>query len=226
MIDTGLTRRVLIAESEPALAAALRKSLYGCELTTIWIADASEILPILKSESPELLILDVALLEHGNPPLLRELRRLPCLQRCILTARLNELEHLRELDFTADDILRKPFNPREVLARVKALLRRDDCSSSYVSRFLLDEERLRAAFDGKPLDLTPVEFRLLRTLASAPGRIFSLPQLHRGLYADQRIVTKPCIAAHVKNLRRKLLAAHPGYTLIETIYGVGYKLHK
>jgi len=116
----------------------------------------------------------------------------------------------------------KPFSARELVARVKAILRRGRMAVG--SSLALDEERHRATLDGRLLDLTPVEFRLLRTLAGAPGRVFSRDKLLEHLYADHRVVTDRTVDAHVKNLRRKLEEARPGHEMVFSIYGVGYKL--
>jgi two-component system response regulator BaeR len=114
---------------------------------------------------------------------------------------------------------------RELVARVKALLRRPRIGSSLKnSSLLIDEASHKASLDGKELELTPVEFRLLAALAAAPGRVFSRDGLLEKLYADHRVVTDRTVDAHVKNLRRKLEAIRPGADLVRSIYGVGYRL--
>ena len=115
----------------------------------------------------------------------------------------------------------KPFSPCELVARVRAILRRRRTPSTAL---LIDEERHVAELDGKPLDLTPVEFRLLRALAASPGRVFPRERLLERLYEDHRVVTDRTVDAHVKNLRRKLEEVRPGEELVRSIYGVGYKL--
>jgi two-component system response regulator BaeR len=113
-----------------------------------------------------------------------------------------------------------------VVARVKAILRRTQRADAVpaATGLVIDEDRYVARYDGQMLDLTPVEFRLLKTLAAAPGRVFSRDQLLDNLYTDHRVVTDRTVDSHIKNLRRKLDAASPQQELIRSIYGVGYKL--
>ncbi|MBL8268023.1 winged helix-turn-helix domain-containing protein, partial [Steroidobacter sp.] len=125
-----------------------------------------------------------------------------------------------------DDYICKPFSPREVVARVKAILRRAPQAQAVAqidSRLSIDETQFLATLNGQTLDLTPVEFRLLKALSASPGRVFSRQQLLNTLYEDHRVVTDRTVDSHVKNLRRKLQLAHPGDELIESIYGVGYR---
>jgi two-component system response regulator BaeR len=138
-----------------------------------------------------------------------------------VTAKVEEIDRLIGLDLGADDYVCKPFSVRELVARVRAILRRRRAPSSAL---VIDDERHVAALDGRALDLTPVEFRLLRTLASTPGRVFARERLLERLYEDHRVVTDRTVDAHVKNLRRKLEEIRPGEELVRSIYGVGYKL--
>jgi two-component system response regulator BaeR len=140
----------------------------------------------------------------------------------MVTARVEEIDRLVGLDLGADDYVCKPFSARELVARVKAILRRGRIPIT--TSLVLDEQRHSATLDGRALDLTPVEFRLLAALASAPGRVFPRERLLERLYADHRVVTDRTVDTHVKNLRRKLEEARPGEDLVRSIYGVGYKL--
>jgi two-component system response regulator BaeR len=144
----------------------------------------------------------------------------------MVTARVEEIDRLLGLEIGADDYICKPFSPREVVARVRAILRRMQrhADSPALPGLTIDEQQYRAAFNGEELDLTPVEFRLLKTLAAAPGRVFSRQQLLDNLYADHRVVTDRTVDSHIKNLRRKLQEASPEQELIHSISGVGYKL--
>jgi two-component system response regulator BaeR len=139
----------------------------------------------------------------------------------MVTAKVEEIERLIGLDLGADDYVCKPFSVRELVARVRAILRRRRAPATGL---LLNEEKHLAQLDGRGLDLTPVEFRLLATLAASPGRVFSRAKLLERLYEDHRVVTDRTVDAHIKNLRRKLEAARPGEELVRSIYGVGYKL--
>jgi two-component system response regulator BaeR len=142
----------------------------------------------------------------------------------MVTARVEEVDRLIGLEAGADDYLCKPFSVRELVARVKALLRRPRVNAAASAGLVIDEASHRVALDGKDIELTPVEFRLLAALAAVPGRVFSRDGLLEKLYADHRVVTDRTVDAHVKNLRRKLAEIRPGSDLVRSIYGVGYKL--
>jgi two-component system response regulator BaeR len=152
----------------------------------------------------------------------RELRGFTDVPIVMVTARVEEIDRLVGLDLGADDYVCKPFSARELVARVKAILRRGRIPIA--TSLVLDEAHHSASLDGRALDLTPVEFRLLAALASAPGRVFPRERLLERLYADHRVVTDRTVDTHVKNLRRKLEEARPGEDLVRSIYGVGYKL--
>jgi two-component system response regulator BaeR len=140
----------------------------------------------------------------------------------MITARVEEIDRLLGLELGADDYICKPFSPREVVARARAILRRS--ARPAVSGLSVDEARYNASLDGVELDLTPVEFRLLRTLASSPGQVFSRAQLLDRLYTDNRVVTDRAVDSHIKNLRRKLQNVRRDSELIESVYGVGYRI--
>jgi two-component system response regulator BaeR len=217
--------KVLIAEDEPKLAALLGDYLNASGFVASWIADGNAVVSAVKADPPDLIVLDLMLPHRNGLDICRELRTFTTVPLVIVTARVEEIDRLLGLELGADDYICKPFSPREVVARVKAILRRvGQGAANGASGLSIDEERYRAALAGQPLDLTPVEFRLLRTLAAAPGRVFSRMQLLDKLYADHRIVTDRTVDSHIKNLRRKLQQASPDRELIESVYGVGYKL--
>jgi two-component system response regulator BaeR len=139
---------------------------------------------------------------------------------------VEEIDRLLGLELGADDYICKPFSPREVVARVKAVLRRANRSEDEVipSGLQIDTERHIASVNDHQLNLSPVEFALLRHLAEQPGRVFSRDQLMSSIYSDYRIVSDRTVDTHVKNLRRKLTESCPGTELIESVYGVGYRL--
>jgi two-component system, OmpR family, response regulator BaeR len=143
----------------------------------------------------------------------------------MVTARVEEIDRLLGLELGADDYICKPFSPREVVARVKAILRRSpqQVQAQVDSKLSIDEAQFKATLNGQMLDLTPVEFRLLKALSASPGRVFSRQQLLNTLYEDHRVVTDRTVDSHVKNLRRKLQQANPSDEMIESIYGVGYR---
>jgi two-component system, OmpR family, response regulator BaeR len=216
---------ILIVEDEPKLAALLGDYLKASGYASQWIADGREAIPFIRSEPPDLVLLDLMLPGRDGLDICRELRSFSDVPIVMLTARVEEIDRLLGLELGADDYICKPFSPREVVARIKAILRRARSATETISTALkIDDATHRALFNGVALDLTPVEFRLLRTLAATPGRVFSRDRLLDNLYLDHRVVTDRTVDSHIKNLRRKLEQAAPGQDPIRSIYGVGYKL--
>jgi two-component system response regulator BaeR len=138
------------------------------------------------------------------------------------TARVEEIDRLLGLELGADDYICKPYSPREVVARVRAVLRRSSSNTPPLPGLHLDEARYCAEWEGQSVELTAVEFQLLRFLAASPGRISSRQQLMDRIYPDQRSVSDRTIDSHIKKLRRKLLTITAGTELIRSVYGVGY----
>ena len=215
-------KKILIVEDEAKLAALEADYLRAEGFDTDTIADGREVVPSVKRAAPDLILLDLMLPGRDGLEICRELRSFSDVPIVMVTARVEEIDRLIGLDLGADDYVCKPFSARELVARVKAILRRGRVPVA--SGLVLDDERHIAMLDGRALDLTPVEFRLLRALASTPGRVFSRDKLLEHLYADHRVVTDRTVDAHVKNLRRKLEDVRPGQELVRSIYGVGYKL--
>jgi len=215
-------KQILIVEDEAKLAALEADYLRAEGFEPHSIANGLEVVPWVRAHAPDLILLDLMLPGRDGLDICRELRTFSDVPIVMVTARVEEIDRLIGLDLGADDYVCKPFSARELIARVKAILRRG--RMPVATSLALDEERHRATLDGRELDLTPVEFRLLRTLASAPGRVFSRDKLLEHLYADHRVVTDRTVDAHVKNLRRKLEEVRPGQELVHSIYGVGYKL--
>ena len=213
--------KILIVEDEPKLAALLADYLKASGYATHIIANGLEVVPWVRANAPDLILLDLMLPGRDGLDICRELRGSSDVFIVMVTARVEEIDRLVGLDLGADDYVCKPFSARELVARVKAILRR---GRTPISALLLDHEKHLAELDGRKLDLTPVEFRLLGALASAPGRVFAREKLLERLYADHRVVTDRTVDAHVKNLRRKLEEVRPGQDLVRSIYGVGYKL--
>ena len=218
--------RILIVEDEPKLAALVGDYLRAGGYDSSWVADGLEAIPAIKSRQPDLVLLDLMLPGRDGLDICRELRSFSNVPVIMLTARVEEIDRLLGLELGADDYICKPFSPREVVARVKAILRRARGNSEQDSGIALriDEATHSAMFHGVPLELTPVEFRLLKTLAANPGRVFSRDHLLDNLYLDHRVVTDRTVDSHIKNLRRKLQQVAPGQDPIRSIYGVGYKL--
>lgn len=216
---------VLVVEDEPKLAALLRDYLQAAGYPVQCVADGLEVVAAVQVYQPCLVLLDLMLPGRDGLEVCREVRSFSAVPIIMLTARMEESDRLQGLDLGADDYICKPFSPREVVARVKAVLRRAPAQSNNdaVARLVIDHSAHTATFDGVLLDLTRVELRLLDTLASAPGRVFSRDQLLDRLYPDRRIVTDRTVDSHVRNLRRKLAQASAVDDPIQSLYGVGYK---
>ena len=176
----------------------------------------------VRAQVPAAILLDINLPGMDGLSICRELRRFSDVPILMLTARVEELDRLLGLELGADDYICKPFSPREVVARVRAVLRRVNTPAKVrEGAVVLDEERFEARIHGIALTLTPVEFRLLGKLSGQPGRVFSRAQLIGALYADHRVVSDRTVDSHVKNLRRKLVEV--GIDPISAVYGVGYR---
>lgn len=216
---------VLVVEDEPKLAALLRDYLQAAGYPVRCVANGLEVVAAVQVYQPCLVLLDLMLPGRDGLEVCREVRSFSAVPIIMLTARMEESDRLQGLDLGADDYICKPFSPREVVARVKAVLRRAPAQSNNeaVARLVIDHSAHTATFDGVLLDLTRVELRLLDTLASAPGRVFSRDQLLDRLYPDRRIVTDRTVDSHVRNLRRKLAQASAADDPIQSLYGVGYK---
>jgi len=143
----------------------------------------------------------------------------------MVTARVDEIDRLLGLELGADDYICKPFSPREVVARVKAVLRRSEMTASEqpANGLEINEEKFTARWKGADLSLTPVEFALLKMLSTHPGRVFSRDQLMNGMYSDYRVVSDRAVDTHVKNLRKKLYEASGVEDMIRSVYGLGYR---
>jgi two-component system, OmpR family, response regulator BaeR len=217
--------RILLVEDEPKLASLVGDYLQAAGYAWHWVADGRDAVAAAKTEDPDLILLDLMLPGRDGLDICRELRGFSDVPIIMLTARVEEIDRLLGLELGADDYMCKPFSPREVVARVKAILRRARAGTEHNHASLrINEDTHSAVFHGTALELTPVEFRLLKTLAASPGRVFSRDRLLDNLYLDHRVVTDRTVDSHIKNLRRKLEQAAPGQEPIRSIYGVGYKL--
>lgn len=219
-----MSRRILIVEDEPRLAALLSDYIVRAGWLPYIIDNGLEVVGWVREEHPDLVLLDLMLPGKDGMEICRELRSFSELPIIMVTARAEEIDRLLGLELGADDYICKPFSPREVIARVKAVLRRSAGRDAVPPvELVLDESRYLATLHGRKLDLTAVEYQLLRVLAKSPGRIYSRDQLMNKIYSDQRIVEDRTIDSHIKKLRKKLAAAADGCQLIHSVYGVGYK---
>jgi two-component system response regulator BaeR len=220
--------QVLIVEDEPKIARLLEDYLRQSHYETHWIDNGDTVDEWCKNNNPDIVLLDLMLPGKDGLAVCRELRAHSQVPIIMVTARVDEIDRLLGLELGADDYICKPFSPREVVARVKALLRRAEMTRANPTTayrgLTIDDEKFSATVDGHALDLTPVEFRLLALLASQPGRVFSRDQLMNKIYMDGRVVSDRTVDSHVKNLRQKIHDTIGSDDLIRSIYGVGYKL--
>ena len=216
--------KILVVEDEPRLAALLADYLRRAGYEPHCVGDGREVVPRVREQPPDLVLLDLMLPGKDGVEICKEIRSFSSVPIVMVTARVEEIDRLLGLELGADDYICKPFSPREVVARVKAVLRRSGGEPAAESGGLsLDKDRCRAVLHGRDLDLTVVEFELLHFLAEHPGRIFSRAQLMDRIYPDRRIVSDRTIDSHVKKVRRKIEAAAPGEEWIRSVYGAGYK---
>jgi len=219
---------ILIAEDESKIASLLADYLVAAGYETHVVADGADVMASVNSMRPELVLLDIMLPGKDGLEICRELRHNNDVPIIMITAKVEEIDRLIGLESGADDYICKPFSPREVVARVKAILRRarhsTDVAPLFPAGLRLDPGSHSATLDNVPLHLTPVEFRLLHALWSEPGKILSRDTLMDTVYADNRVVTDRTVDTHVKNVRRKIEAIRPGDTSIRSIYGMGYRL--
>ncbi len=213
---------VLVVEDEPKIAALLRDYLVAANYRASVLASGASAVEWVREHGPDAILLDVMLPGVDGLTICRNVRAFSTIPILMITARVEEIDRLLGLELGADDYICKPFSPREVVARVKAVLRRvgADVAAS-PPPIELDDERFEARVRGQALSLTPVEFRLLDKLVTQPGRVFSRQQLMQAAYRDHRVVSDRTVDSHVKNLRRKLV--EHGVDPIASVYGVGYR---
>ena len=215
---------IMIVEDEPSVAGLLQDYLEDAGYRTRTIHNGLQVVSAVKETLPALILLDIMLPGKNGMDLCREIREFSKVPIIMVTARVEEIDRLLGLEIGADDYICKPFSPREVVARVRAVLRRTETASTPLDAgLMLDESRILAQWHGTDLNLTSVEFQLLSILASEPGRIFSRSQLMNRIYSDHRVVSDRTIDSHIKKLRKKIDTAAAGQELIHSVYGVGYK---
>lgn len=220
---------ILVVEDEEDLARILVDYLHHAGYRALAVHDGRQARACLASTAPDLVLLDLMLPGVDGLTLLRELREHPDhpdVPVILVTARVEEVDRLIGLESGADDYICKPYSPREVVARVKAVLRRrlpQATSVSPVTELLtIDAKAWRASYGGRRIDLTPKEFELLNILAARPGLVFSRTQLLDRLQPDNLEVSERAIDSHMKNLRRKLAQAAPAREMIRSVYGIGF----
>jgi len=218
-------RRILIVEDEPDLAEVIRDYLHQANMDADILPDGTHAVDIILCTSPDLVVLDVMLPGKDGLTICKEVRAQSDVPIIMETARVEEIDRLLGLELGADDYLCKPFSPRELVARIKAILRRASASAEDPQpneRLVLDAGKWRATLNEQPLDLTRREFQLLQALHNRPGRVYSRSQLLDLAFPDDAEVIDRTIDSHIKNIRTKMKTAAPGANLIRSVYGVGY----
>jgi two-component system alkaline phosphatase synthesis response regulator PhoP len=221
-------KTILVVDDEPKIATLARDYLEHAGFAVLTAGDGPSALTMIRQRRPDLVVLDLGLPGLDGLDVTRELRRDSSIPIVMLTARDDEVDKLIGLELGADDYLTKPFSPRELVARVRAVLRRADrppdaAETIRAGDVVLDLPRMRAEVGGTAVELTPTEFQVLATLAARPGRIFTRAQLLDALHGVAFETYERAIDSHIKNLRRKIEPdpRRPRYVL--TVYGIGYR---
>ncbi len=218
---------VLVVEDEIKLANLLADYLTADGYAPHKLHHGDEVIDWVKDNQPKAILLDIMLPGKNGIELCKEIRQFSNVPILMVTAKVEEIDRLVGLELGADDYICKPFSPREVLARLKAVLRRAHSAASeqtVLTGLELDEGRLTANCQGLSASLTNVEFHLLKRLAAHPERIFSRENLMENMYSDHRIVNQRTIDSHIKKLRKKLADISQGKDWIQSVYGAGYRL--
>ncbi|HUP54641.1 MAG TPA: response regulator transcription factor [Methylomirabilota bacterium] len=223
-------KTILVVDDEPRIVDLARDYLEHAGFAVRTAADGPSAVAAVERDGPDLVVLDLGLPGLDGLDVTREIRRGSNVPVIMLTARDDELDKLLGLELGADDYLTKPFSPRELVARVRAVLRRADVTATSGSdeliragELVLDLPRMRAELAGRAVDLTPTEFALLAALARQPGRIFTRSQLLDAVHGVAFESYERAIDTHIKNIRRKLEPDPRRPTLVLTVYGVGYR---
>lgn len=214
---------ILIIEDEPKIAQLLQDYLQHSGYSTHWCDTGESGLEWLAEHQASMVLLDLMLPGMDGLAVCKKLRQESDIAIIMITAKVDEVDRLIGLELGADDYICKPFSPREVVARVKALMRRLSPEQQSDTDYTLDENHLTFNYQGQSIELTMVEFALLRSLSERPGHIRNRQQLMDNIYNDNRIVSDRTVDSHIKKVRRKLADAFPDTHFIHSIYGAGYR---
>jgi DNA-binding response OmpR family regulator len=219
---------VLVVEDEIEIARVVRDYLRNAGFEVIVVGDGGSAVASVRSAKPDLLVLDLGLPGRDGLDVAREIRRWSDTPIVMLTARGDETDRIVGLEIGADDYVVKPFSPKELVARVRAVLRRSRTAArgNEVVRagdVEIDTAKMRVSVGGTQVDLTPTEFQLLATLAREPGRVFTRSQLLDAVHGVAIESYERAIDAHVKNIRRKIEPQPGSPRYVVTVHGVGYR---
>ena len=218
-------KHVLIVEDEKKLADVLVQYLEKESFRITHFESGLDVVDWVKDNQPNIILLDLMLPDINGKDLCKEIRQFSSIPIIMVTAMIDEIDRLIGLELGADDYVCKPFSPKEVVARVKAVIRRTEGKyneSKIYETFEVSDETYSIKYKQNKLDLTPVEFRLLKMFLESPGRVFNRDQILDKIFADGRIVLDRTVDTHVKNLRHKLKIASPDHDYIRSVYGIGY----
>ena len=219
--------KVLVVDDAPDIVRLTRDYLEHAGFDVVVARDGNEALRVARQERPDLIVLDLGLPGRDGLDVTRELRRDSNVPIVMLTARTDEADKIVGLELGADDYLTKPFSAKELVARVRAVLRRTNASEHAsqvrVGDVDIDETRMRVTVAGKPVELTATEFQLLLAMARQPGRVFTRSQLLDAIRGEAFEAYERAIDAHVKNIRRKIEPDPRAPRYIQTVFGVGYR---
>jgi len=220
-----MPKRILLVDDEPEILEICRDYLKAAAFDVVTAKDGAQGLVAARREKPDLIVLDWMMPEMDGLDVCRAIRRESDVPIIMLTARVEETDKLIGLELGADDYITKPFSPRELVARVKVVLRRIGSDSAAevirVGEVSLDRAHFEVSIKGREIQLTPTEFEIMATLMSQPGRIFSRNQLLNAAHGVAFESYERAIDSHIRNLRRKL---EPDEFIV-TVHGVGYKFH-
>ncbi len=221
--------QLLVVEDEEQLRRIICDHFTSEGYSTIEAANGEEAISQWEMHHPDLVILDIMLPIKSGMEVLKEIRTIDTTPVIMLTARVEEIDKLLGLEMGADDYITKPFSPRELSARVKAVLRRTNSNLSekhilYFGSLKVDIHRMEAYCNNQLISLTGTEFRILLIFMENPGQVFSRLQILERIYGDMYEGYERTIDTHINNLRRKMEAAYINDIAIKTVYGVGYKL--
>ncbi|WP_037358530.1 response regulator transcription factor [Amycolatopsis orientalis] len=218
---------IVVAEDDPKQAELVRRYLEHEQHTVTVVSTGEAALAHIRAAEPDLLVLDVMLPGMNGLTVCRTIRASSGLPILMLTARSTEDDLLQGLDLGADDYVTKPYSPRELMARVRTLLRRTNAAKDgplKVGTLTVDKEKHEVAVSGKQIETTPGEFRILEVMAARPDQVFTRAQLLEHLHGFDRYITQRAIDVHIMNLRKKIEANPRKPAKLRTVYGVGYKL--
>jgi len=218
---------ILIVEDEPAITETIQYALEtdGCQVRSVDCGGV--VLDILRAEKIDLIILDIGLPDVNGIELCRQIRKESAVPVIFLTARSDEVDRVVGLEIGGDDYVVKPFSPRELTARVRAVLRRSGAGSSRGPKsalFTIDKERRQICYHGIPLDLSRYEYNILAVFIGRPGQVFSRDQLMERAWEEPDASMDRTVDAHIKNIRAKVKLIRPGVDPIITHRGIGYSL--